>query len=111
MLEALWSVEFRSSYGLQGAGVVVFETGRIFGGDSSMIYTGRYKVVNNALDADLQVRKYANVPGMESVVHLNNFTLKVRGSPAPNELHLTAYVVEDPSRTMTIHAVRQAELP
>lgn len=42
MLEALWSVEFQSSFGLQGNGVVVFETGRVFGGDSTMIYVGNF---------------------------------------------------------------------
>lgn len=35
MIEALWSVEFVAANGNYGGGVVIFESGRIFGGDSS----------------------------------------------------------------------------
>ena len=111
MLEALWSVDFRSSFGIQGTGVVVFETGRVFGGDSLMIYVGNYKVENGAIHAEINVRKYANVPGMASVVGLDSFNLKVSGTPAQNELLLSGHVVEDPSRKITIRAIRRAEPP
>ncbi len=111
MLEALWSVEFESSFGLGGNGVVVFETGRVFGGDSTMIYVGSFKVENGVIHSDINVKKYANVSGMVSVVGINDFTLRVTGTPAQNEMLLSGYVVEDPSRKITIKAVRRAELP
>lgn len=111
MLEALWSVEFQSSFGMHGNGVTVFETGRVFGGDSAMIYVGSYKVENGDIHADISVRKYANVPGMASVVGLDSFNLKVTGKPDRTNMILSGYVVEDPSRKMTIRAVRRAELP
>jgi hypothetical protein len=111
MLEALWSVEFKSSFGMQGNGVVVFETGRVFGGDSAMIYVGSFKVENGVIHAEINVKKYADVQGMSSVVGLNNFNLKVTGTPAQNEMVLSGHVVEDPARKITIKAVRRAELP
>lgn len=111
MLEALWSVEFQSSFGMRGNGVAVFETGRVFGGDSSMIYVGRFRVENGTIVSDINVKKYANVPGMASVVGFDNFNLKVTGKPDQNTMTLSGHVVEDPSRKITIHAVRSAELP
>jgi hypothetical protein len=44
MLEALWSVGFITGQGLHGAGVVIFETGRVFGGDSYFYWVGSYRV-------------------------------------------------------------------
>lgn len=111
MLEALWSVEFQSSFGMYGNGVVVFETGRIFGGDSAMIYVGNFRVSNGTIDADINVKKYANVPGMSSVVGFNDFNLKVSGKPDASSMVLAGYVIEDPSRKITIRADRRAELP
>lgn len=111
MLEALWSVEFNSNFNISGNGVVVFETGRVFGGDSSMIYVGSYQIENGDIHAEINVRKYANVPGMVSSVGLDSFTLKVTGKPDNQKLILSGFVVEDSSRTITIKAHRQAELP
>jgi hypothetical protein len=42
-LEALWTAEFIAEEGT-GAGVVIFETGRILGDDSSYYYLGRFEV-------------------------------------------------------------------
>lgn len=111
MLEALWSVEFQSSFGMHGNGVVVFETGRILGGDSAMIYVGSFRVENGSIHSDVNVKKYAHSPGMTSVVGLDNFNLKLTGKPDQNNMVLSGYVVEDPSRKITIRAVRRAELP
>jgi hypothetical protein len=111
MLEALWSVEFKSSFGLHGHGIAVFETGRVFGGDSTMMYTGSYGVQNGTISADIKVEKYASAPGMVSVVGFDKFNLKVTGAPNEKERVLCGLVVEDPARKITIHAIRRAELP
>ena len=111
MLEALWSVEFESSFGMQGNGVAVFETGRVLGGDSTMIYIGTFRVENGAIHADISVKKYAHSAGMSSVVGFDNFNLRLTGKPDPNSMVLSGYVVEDPSRKISIRTVRRAELP
>lgn len=111
MLEALWSVEFQSSFGMHGNGVAVFETGRVLGGDSTMMYIGSFRVANGVIDADIHVKKYASAPGQTSVVGLNEFNLKVTGKPERDRLSLAGYVVEAPERKVTITAVRRAELP
>ncbi len=111
MLEALWSVQFQSSLAFEGNGVVVLETGRILGGDSLMIYVGSYKVENGKLNAKLNVKKYADAPGMSSVVHLDEFNLELSGIPDDVRIVLSGHVVEDPARKISIVAVRRAELP
>lgn len=59
-LEALWSVVFIAP-GQQNvnAGVVIFETGRLFGGDSWYYYTGTYEEKNGKLTAKLKSTHYA----------------------------------------------------
>ena len=46
MIEALWSVDFSTNLGMHGFGIAVFETKRILGGDSGMIYVGSYEVLS-----------------------------------------------------------------
>jgi hypothetical protein len=112
-LEALWSIAFESSFGYGGHGVAVFETGRILGGDSIMTYVGSFGVENGQVHGEIRVRKYAPavVPGMASVVGLDDFNLKITGKADPQKMILSGFVIEDPSRTIRIEAVRRAELP
>ena len=44
--EGLWAIRFghKGEAGLPNGGVVVFETNRVFGGDSWIAYTGRYEL-------------------------------------------------------------------
>lgn len=111
MIEALWSVQFKSNSNIIGTGVAVFETGRVFGGDSVMIYTGSYEIKDGRVTANLSVKAYAQPQNMVSAVGLNQFNLNVMGDIARDKLILTGQVVEDPSKILIIEATRQAELP
>lgn len=63
MLEALWSVEFAvPSKGNYGAGVIIFENGRLYGGDSSYYYVGNYLVNDGIVVASLKVKHYSGSP-------------------------------------------------
>jgi hypothetical protein len=110
-LEAVWSVEFLSSAGAGGNGIAVFDDGRIFGGNETLIYTGRYEVVSGVIHAEVRVETYALAPGADPGQGFPIYRLKVTGPPDPNNLFLSGFVVSDPARTMTIRAVRRAELP
>jgi hypothetical protein len=67
-LEALWSVMFIAP-GQQNinAGVIIFETGRLFGGDSWYYYTGTYEGKNGILTAKLKSTHYAGPMGSPSM--------------------------------------------
>lgn len=111
MIEALWSVEFGSSLGAHGHGIAVFETGRVFGGDSSMMYTGGYKVENGQIHAEINVEKYANFPGMHSIVGMDKFTLVAQGKADPHQMHFRGHVKGNTQMQIAITAKRRAELP
>lgn len=110
MLEALWSVEFVSDAGVYGAGVAVFETERIFGGDSMYTYIGSYKVVGDMVRAEIEVTHYAGDPisvfGTE-----RQFRLKFAGKPAHDSFEIIGSRVDAPDRQVAIRLTRRAELP
>jgi rRNA processing protein Gar1 len=111
-IEALWSVEFSSNVGSIGAGVAVFETGRVLGGDSAFMYVGSYKTDNGTVHSDIHVTKYNNIGHMQSIFGpLTSFHIKVSGKTDPQSMVLTGVVVEQPQLQITIKATRRAELP
>jgi hypothetical protein len=65
-LEALWAVTFGTAHNL-GWGVLVFETGRIFGGDTCFYYVGRftYNQRDQTIAGDVEVSRHA--PGLPFV--------------------------------------------
>lgn len=110
MIEALWSVEFASNINIFGTGVVVFETGRIFGGDAQYYYTGKYEIKNGLLVGNLNVTHYGGEPW--SVFGNNsNFSLNLSGQPNDPTFEVTGTLVEDPSKNILIRLTKRAELP
>jgi len=110
MLEALWSVEFSSNLGMKGAGVAVFETGRVLGGDSSYYYVGDAEVVNSILRAKLEVTHYSG-PRNSVVGNYDRYHLEISGPVNRNQMILQGHVVEDPRIKMAFRLTRRAELP
>lgn len=112
MLEALWSVEFGSNQGALGAGVAVFETGRVLGGDSAFMYVGTYEVDRGTITSNIKVTKYNNLSGMQSVFGpLTEFNLQVTGQANEKLMTLSGHMVENLDLKITINAVRREELP
>lgn len=110
MIEALWSLEFESSTQRSGNGVAVLKDGRLLGGDSMMLYDGRYTVEDGQIYALIQVSTYAPHGDLQSTVGLSAFTLDLRGPLNDNQIDLTGFVTQDPHRKMIVHAQRRAEL-
>lgn len=57
-IEALWAVYFGDAAGQVNGGVVVFETSRIFGGDSKFYYTGEYHISGKRISARITATHY-----------------------------------------------------
>ena len=112
MIEAMYGVEFESDYE-SGYGVAVFETGRIFGGDSSFVFIGTYRIDGARLIANLSVTNDREV--LPSIVGLNNFRLVGEADIGKDANHkefiLHATVVGNPSVRITVKLTRRAELP
>lgn len=64
-IEGLWTAEFGSTTGIFGGGVVVFEDGKLLGGDSWYYYVGTYSLNGNTLETRLRVVPY--IHGAQSV--------------------------------------------
>ena len=62
-LEALWALTFGTEQRL-GAGVVVFETGRIFGGDGNFYYLGHYDYNTRDQTISGEVAVIRHAPGL-----------------------------------------------
>ena len=112
MIEALWSVEFKSNMQSLGSGVVVIETGRVLGGDAGFLYVGNVKVVNEIVHVNIKVTRYSTVLGLPSIFgNWNEFHIEATGPLNSTNILFQGHVVENPELKITVQATRRAELP
>lgn len=112
MLEAMWTVRFAGSNGIEagsGGGVIVFESGRMFGGDTSFAYLGTYTVEQGKISAKIKVDRHGT--GLHSITGLENFSLILRGTIDQNQFDVVGHVEGRPERTLAVRLQRFAELP
>ena len=64
-MEGFWTVQFKGVQGF-GTGVVTYIGGRVFGGDSAVMFTGTYNLEGNAVTMKLHVKQM--VPGLVTVM-------------------------------------------
>lgn len=109
MMEGLWSIDFTAE-AMHGAGVVVFETNRVYGGDDKYYYIGTYSVTHGKLQAIVDVTHFAgsalSIFGPES-----NFDLVVVGEIASPSFEAIGCRFDNPGKRMTIKFTKRAELP
>lgn len=106
-IEALWTMQFHNTSGpASSAGVVVFETNRIFGGDSCYYYIGTYHVDGEKIHGRVKSVRFNHQQACQSVIgpyeHLDfqflgtmdeghriiKGTLSVEGDPT-RQVHVT----------------------
>jgi len=109
MIEALWTLKF-GRYGVQeGAGVMVLDAGRIFGGDSGFSFVGTYTIQDEKLTANVHVKRHSaytvNIFGIEE------FDLVITGVAESSQLRLLGEVAGQPGAVIQILATRDSELP
>lgn len=110
MLEALWSVEFVSNAGIVGAGVAVFESGRVYGGDGQYYYVGTYEVKDSHVSARIAVNHYSGTPysvfGMRE-----SFAIVAAGDIGQRHMEVRGHLEDDKNMEIAIRLTRRAELP
>ena len=110
MLEAMYGVEFVSNLNDGGYGVVVLETGRLLGGDSSFVFVGNYEVKNGNIKAEVKCTNDRN--RLQSIFgDIKEFNLHLEGKPEYKEFILQGYMIENPAMKIAIKLTRRAELP
>jgi hypothetical protein len=113
-IEALWSVHFATQGGA-GGGVVIFETGKLFGGDSQYYWVGNYTEQNGQLVADLDVTHYSGPP-YSAFGPLHNFRLRLLATP-PNitgpgtTMQATGALANNPNAQIVMMLTYRAPLP
>ena len=110
-VEALWSINFATRSN-EGAGVIVLETGRLFGGDSSFCWTGTYELSGNRITGEAHVRRHADyLPSL--IPGLDDYRLTFEGDFAEDEFTIFGSVLGAPSDLpqMGIGLKKIAELP
>jgi hypothetical protein len=75
MMDGLWTAEFGSSTGGFGAGVVVFQNGKVMGGDAGYYYLGEYRLTESAFVATIEISAF--IKGYESVFNTIGQKLKL----------------------------------
>ena len=111
MLEALWSVEFLSTNTQgKGAGVIVLESSRAFGGDSQYFYIGTYQLDRDILKAEVKVTHYAGLP-YSVFGPLKELTLKLEGKIAERTFDLNGHRVDQPGMKIIARLTKRADLP
>ncbi|XTI71820.1 hypothetical protein ACQAYK_08985 [Acidithiobacillus sp. AC3] len=80
-VEALWTMHFESLSGPRhSAGVVVFETGRIFGGDSCYYYAGNYEIDRDVITGNVESVRFNNTENCTSIIGpYNRLVFSFRG--------------------------------
>lgn len=112
MIEGLWTVNFLggSPEFDHGAGVVIFETQRIFGGDSSFYWTGSYRIEGEVVEGRLQVERHS--PGLPGVFEsLDSYGLIISGKLDGQRMRLIGRVVGHQDKEMVMSLKRRADLP
>jgi hypothetical protein len=66
-VEALYVTRFAAVPGGYGAGVVVLETDRLYGGDSMYYWIGTYRVEGNRITARATVRRHTAVANLGTI--------------------------------------------
>ena len=111
-IEAMWTVWFQGMEG-EGQGVVVLETGRVFGGDSGWYYRGNYEMDREQLKASIEVTHYGgplllvvgHPPGSEP------FEIEITGHRISNSRILATGEVKGTGQKISFEMRRIAELP
>ena len=116
-IEALWTVTFGSNLGMSGAGVVVFETGRLFGGDPDYIYLGKYDVTRDGQKITGEV-DVSNHSGRLSSIFggLPRFKLKIEGAVPKSDaigpmVQASGHLDGNPTFQIALTLTKRAHLP
>ena len=110
-LEALWSVQFATNSDMWGAGVIVLETERAFGGDGQYYYIGKFKALpGQIIEAEITATHYA---GSRSSVFgdKEQFTVKLTGKYSETTANLEGYLTDNPHQKIKMILTRRALLP
>ena len=106
--EALWSVEFKANNQDFGAGILVLETNRCLGGDTSYTYIGDFQLDNHIFKARLRIKKFNDlIPPLFK----EDYMLSLEGEYKDDVFEISGSPDGSPEFVITVVCTRRAELP
>lgn len=117
-VEALWAAYFGDANspilqpGISNAGVVVLETGRVFGGDVQFYYLGEYTVTGDTIRAKITCQ-YFNGPGYTAFgpVTKGSFDVEMEGTRSGDQITGMMWSPDNPQAKLPILLKHLAPLP
>lgn len=116
-IEALWTMYMGTvdepglTEGWASAGVVVFETGRLFGGDSGYYYLGTYELNGGRVTGTAVSQHYNGPPNSAFGPGIISQEVKFEGTIEGEEISGEMWVKGRPQPRLPMKLHRQAELP
>ena len=86
-IEALWTIQFDTGNGWINGGVVIFETGRVFGGDSQYFYTGTYQNHGDQISGEARIRHYHGPLSTAFGTNDKDFMVRLEGTRSRRHDH------------------------
>ena len=109
MIDGLYAASFGSNLGMAGTGVVIFDGGRLHGGDASYFYKGKFRLDDNRIIATVDVVHYAGQ--LNSVFGpARQFRLTLNGVINPPGFSLSGQVKGSPNLTINIEVRKISDL-
>ena len=111
MLEGLWSVEFETATGYVGAGVVVFETRKVFGGSDNYYYLGSYNAARDGkITIETEIIHYSG-DKTSPFGNLDRYHAIWEGYLSGETSIFKGHLQHDPLVQINIRLIKRAELP
>ena len=111
-MNGLWTVEFISTLGRGGSGVIVLNDGRLLGGDAGYYYVGQYTVEddNNAIRGEVVVTRFEE-NHISVFGNRDEFSLQFRGDIRNDSLFEgAASLVDSPDQQMRMKCRKKEDL-
>jgi hypothetical protein len=108
-VEALWTMEFGSGEGWENGGVVVFETGRAFGGDSRYYYLGEFRTSGDRIEATLHIVHYHAEPRTPFGDTATDYTIELKGMRSNDRIE--GNILREGYAPMDARLRRRSDLP
>jgi hypothetical protein len=105
--DALWSFEFMDLKEHRGAGVVVFYSNKVLGGNDGFTYIGEYLLKGNEISFKVDVKRFnEHAPG----IYKDEYTLIAKGEYNDLDFVITGSPIDNKDLLLAIHLTRQQEI-